>query len=435
MSKIVAIVGRPNVGKSTFFNRLLQKKEAIVSSISGVTRDRHYGKSDWNGVEFSVIDTGGYLDNSNDIFEREIKKQVKLAIDESSAILFLVDGKEGITDMDREISNLLRKKNQPIFLVINKVDNSKIEANSVEFYELGYIKQYCISSISGSGTGELLDDLILYLQNIQYIYSFENLPKFNIMGRPNVGKSTFINILLGEERSIVTNIAGTTRNSIESIYNRFGYKFILVDTAGIRKKNKIFEDLEFYSVMRSIRSIEYSDVVIIMIDATIGWQSQDVNIFSLVKKNRKGVLIVVNKWDLIEKESKTMKNFEQAIKEKISPFIDVSIIFISALNKHRILKVVELAMQVYRNRSKKIKTSKLNDVMLKLIEKYPPPSVKGKYLKIKYCTQLPTHSPQFAFFCNRPQYIKDPYKRYVENQIRKEFDFTGVPIDVYFRKK
>jgi GTP-binding protein len=435
MPNIVAIVGRPNVGKSTLFNRLLQRREAIVDSISGVTRDRHYGKSDWNGVEFSVIDTGGYMNDSEDIFEQEIKKQVQLAIDESSAILFVVDGQDGLTDMDREVAQILRKSKQTVFLVVNKVDNNRIESDAMEFYQLGYEKYYTISAVSGGGTGDLLDDLIKALPNEDYVDPFENLPKITIAGRPNVGKSTLTNALLGQERNIVTDIAGTTRDSIQTIYNQFGYEFVLVDTAGMRKKSKVSEDLEFYSVMRSVRSIEYSDVLILMLDATLGWESQDMNIFGLAQKNRKGVVIVVNKWDLVEKETNTMKAYEQQIREKIAPFTDVPILFISALTKQRILKVVETAMNVYNNRIKRVKTSKLNEVMLEIIERYPPPALKGKYVKIKYCTQLPSKTPQFAFFCNLPQYVKEPYKRYLENQLRKEFDFNGVPIEVYFRQK
>lgn len=435
MSKIVTIVGRPNVGKSTFFNRLLGKRKAIVASISGVTRDRHYGKSEWNGVEFSVIDTGGYTRDSIDIFQKEIKTQIEFAISESSVILFLVDGQTGITSADREVAHFLRKSNQFIFLVVNKVDNSRIDCNTFEFYELGFKKIYCISSVSGSGTGDLLDDVVKKLPTNSYIDPFIKLPKVTIIGRPNVGKSTFYNILLGTNRSIVTDIPGTTRDSIETIYKQFGYEFILVDTAGIRKKNKIFENLEFYSIMRSIRAVEHSNIVIIMIDATRGWESQDMNIFSLAEKNRKNILIVVNKWDLVEKNTNSMKNFEEIIKKKIAPFTDVPIIFVSSINKQRILKVVEVVMQVHKNQNNRIKTSKLNEIMLQIINKYPPPSVKGKSIKIKYCTQLPTYLPQFAFFCNFPQYIKEAYQRYIENQLRINFNFTGVPIQIFFRKK
>jgi len=436
MSNIVAIVGRPNVGKSTFFNRMLERREAIVDSEAGVTRDRHYGKSEWNGVEFTLIDTGGYIVGSDDIFEDEIRKQVQLAIEEATAILFLVDVQDGLYDTDKEVARLLRKTDKPVFLVVNKVDSSKYQNDNAEFYELGMEKLYNISAVSGSGTGELLDDVVASFPTTEYVELYEGLPKITITGRPNVGKSTFINALLGEERNIVTDIAGTTRDSIETIYNKFGHHFLLVDTAGMRRKAKVKEDLEFYSVMRSIRSIEYSDVVIIMIDATQGWESQDMNIFHLAQKNRKGIVILVNKWDLVEdKETNTMKEYEAKIKEKLQPFTDVPVIFISALTKQRILKAVEVAMYVHENRTKKIKTSKLNEIMLPIIDSKPPPSLKGKYVKIKYCTQLPTFTPQFAFFANLPQYVKEPYKRFVENQLRKNFDFTGVPIEVYFRQK
>lgn len=435
MSKIVSIVGRPNVGKSTFFNRLLKKRQAIVSNISGVTRDRNYGNSEWNGVKFSIIDTGGYVENSGEVFNQEINKQVYLAAKESSLILFLVDGCEGLTNIDFDIVDLLRKISHPVFLVVNKVDNSKIYSNSVEFYKLGFKKIYCISALSGSGTGDLLDDVIQHISNEKFTDDDINLPKVTITGRPNVGKSTLLNILLQKERSIVSPISGTTRDSIQDIYKKFGYKFILIDTAGIRKKNKIIENIEFYSVMRSLRSIEYSDVVIIMIDALLGWQAQDMNIFSLAKKNKKGILILVNKWDLLSKNTDTMKFFEKKIKDKIAPFIHVPILFISALNRQRILKVVEFAMQIYKNRLKHVKTSEFNKVMSTVIEKNPPPSVKGKYIKIKYCTQLPIAIPQFVFFCNYPHYIKQSYKQYIENQIYKKFNFFGVPIEVQFRKK
>jgi len=436
MSNIVAIVGRPNVGKSTFFNRMLERREAIVDSEAGVTRDRHYGKSEWNGVEFTLIDTGGYIVGSDDIFEDEIRKQVQLAIEEATAILFLVDVQDGLYDTDKEVARLLRKTDKPVFLVVNKVDSSKYQNDNAEFYELGMEKLYNISAVSGSGTGELLDDVVASFPTTEYVELYEGLPKITITGRPNVGKSTFINALLGEERNIVTDIAGTTRDSIETIYNKFGHHFLLVDTAGMRRKAKVKEDLEFYSVMRSIRSIEYSDVVIIMIDATQGWESQDMNIFHLAQKNRKGIVILVNKWDLVEdKETNTMKEYEAKIKEKLQPFTDVPVIFISALTKQRILKAVEVAMYVHENRTKKIKTSKLNEIMLPIIDSKPPPSLKGKYVKIKYCTQLPTFTPQFALFANLPQYVKEPYKRFVENQLRKNFDFTGVPIEVYFRQK
>ena len=435
MSNIVAIVGRPNVGKSTLFNRLLERREAIVDSTAGVTRDRHYGKSDWNGVDFTVIDTGGYDVGSDDIFEEEIRKQVQLAVDEATSVIFMVNVEEGLTDIDNEIYQLLRKSNKPIYVVVNKVDSAREELPATEFYQLGIEKYYTLSSATGSGTGDLLDDIVVDFPTTEYVDPFDGLPRITIAGRPNVGKSTLTNALLGDERNIVTNIAGTTRDSIETLYKKFGYEFVLVDTAGMRKKSKVSEDLEFYSVMRSIRAIEHSDVVIIMVDATKGWESQDMNIFSLAQKNRKGIVILINKWDLVEKSTNTMKQFEAQIREKISLFNDVPILFISALTKQRILKAVETAMEVNENRSKRIKTSKLNEIMLPIIEDTPPPALKGKYIKIKYCTQLPTVTPQFAFFCNLPQYVKEPYKRFIENQLRKNFDFKGVPIEVYFRQK
>ena len=435
MSNILAIVGRPNVGKSTLFNRLLERREAIVDSTAGVTRDRHYGKSDWNGVEFTVIDTGGYDVGSDDIFEEEIRRQVQLAVDEATSIVFMVNVEEGLTDTDQEIYQLLRKANKLLYVVVNKVDSAKELLPATEFYQLGIEKYYTLSSATGSGTGELLDDIVRDFPTTEYVDVFEGLPRITIAGRPNVGKSTLTNALLGDERNIVTDIAGTTRDSIETIYNKFGHEFILVDTAGMRKKSKVNEDLEFYSVMRSIRAIENSDVVILMIDATKGWESQDMNIFGIAQKNRKGIVILVNKWDLVEKETNTMKQFENQIREKIALFSDVPILFISALTKQRILKAVETAVEVYENRKKRIKTSKLNEIMLPIIENTPPPALKGKYIKIKYCTQLPTVTPQFAFFCNLPQYVKEPYKRFIENQLRKNFDFTGVPIEVYFRQK
>lgn len=436
MSNIVAIVGRPNVGKSTLFNRLLERREAIVDSTSGVTRDRHYGKSDWSGVDFTVIDTGGYEVNSEDVFQEEISKQVQLAIDEATSIIFMMNVEEGLTDTDIEIHEMLRRAKKPVYHVINKVDSSKEELAATEFYQLGIEKYYTLSSATGSGTGEILDDVINDFPTTDYKDPFEGLPKITIAGRPNVGKSTLTNALLDAERNIVTDVAGTTRDSIQTLYNKFGHEFVLVDTAGMRRKSKVNEDLEFYSVMRSIRSIEFSDVVIIMVDATLGWESQDMNIFGLAQKNRKGIVIVVNKWDLIEdKTTNTVRDFEQSIRDKIGQFSDIPILFVSALTKQRILKAVEMAMVVYEDRKKKIKTSKLNEVMLPIFERTPPPANKGKYIKIKYCVQLPTPSPQFVFFCNLPQYVKEAYKRFTENQLRKEFGFTGVPIEVYFRQK
>ncbi|AXT52640.1 ribosome biogenesis GTPase Der [Aquimarina sp. BL5] len=435
MSNIVAIVGRPNVGKSTFFNRLIQRREAIVDAVSGVTRDRHYGKSDWNGKEFSLIDTGGYVVGSDDIFEAEIDKQVELAIDEADAIIFMVDVESGVTGMDEEVANLLRKVNKPVFLAINKVDNGKRAENAVEFYSLGLGEYYTIASINGSGTGELLDALVEALPEVEEVEETE-LPRFAVVGRPNAGKSSFINALIGEDRYIVTDIAGTTRDSIDTKYNRFGFEFNLVDTAGIRRKAKVKEDLEFYSVMRSVRAIEHSDVCLVVVDASRGFDAQVQNIFWLAERNRKGIVILVNKWDLIEnKESNTLKDFEKHIRKQIEPFTDVPIVFISVLTKQRIFKAIETAVEVFKNRSKKIKTSVMNDTMLPIIERNPPPAYKGKYVKIKYCMQLPTPQPQFAFFCNLPQYVREPYKRYLENQLRKEFDFHGVPVAVYFRKK
>ena len=435
MSNIVAIVGRPNVGKSTFFNRLIKRREAIVDAVSGVTRDRHYGKSDWNGREFSLIDTGGYVVGSDDIFEEEIDKQVELAIDEADAIIFMVDAESGITGMDEDVAKLLRKVKKPVLLAVNKVDNAKREADAVEFYNLGLGEYYTIASINGSGTGELLDALVEVLPEKEEVID-DNLPRFAVVGRPNAGKSSFINALIGEDRYIVTNIAGTTRDAIDTKYNRFGFEFNLVNTAGIRRKSKVKEDLEFYSVMRSVRAIEHSDVCLLVVDATRGFDAQVQNIFWLAERNRKGIVILVNKWDLVEnKQSNTLKDFEKHIKKQIEPFTDVPIVFISALTKQRIYKAIETAVEVYKNRSKKIKTSVMNDTMLPIVEHYPPPAYKGKYVKIKYCMQLPTPQPQFAFFCNLPQYVRDPYKRYIENQLRKEFDFNGVPVSVYFRKK
>jgi len=433
MSNIVAIVGRPNVGKSTLFNRLIKKREAIVDSVSGVTRDRHYGKSDWNGKEFSVIDTGGYTVGSDDIFEGEIRKQVQLAIEEADIIVFVVDVEEGITPMDTEVANVLRKVKKPIFMAINKVDNAMREADAVEFYNLGLGDYYTISSINGSGTGELLDALAEKLENA--LEQENELPRFAVVGRPNAGKSSFINALIGEDRNIVTNIAGTTRDSIDTKYNRFGFDFNLIDTAGIRKKSKVKEDLEFYSVMRAVRSIEFCDVAILVIDATRGFEGQDENIFWLAEKNKKGVVILINKWDLVEKETNTMRDFEAQIRREIAPFTDVPIIFISALTKQRIFKAIETAVEVFENRKKRIPTSKLNETMLDILKQNPPPAYKGKFVKIKFCTQLPTPTPQFVFFCNLPQYVRDPYKRYVENKLREIFDFKGVPIVIYFRKK
>ncbi len=434
MSNIVAIVGRPNVGKSTFFNRLIQRREAIVDAVSGVTRDRHYGKSEWNGKEFSIIDTGGYVLGSDDVFEAEIDKQVELAIDEADAIIFMVDVESGVTGMDEDVAKLLRKVNKPVFLVVNKVDNSKRNEDAVEFYALGLGEYYTIASINGSGTGELLDALVKALPEKEHVVE-EDLPRFAVVGRPNAGKSSFINALIGEDRYIVTDIAGTTRDSIDTKYSRFGFEFNLVDTAGIRRKAKVKEDLEFYSVMRSVRAIEHCDVCLIVMDATRGFDGQVQNIFWLAERNRKGIVILVNKWDLVEKDHKSTNEFEKTIRQQIEPFTNVPIVFMSSLTKQRIFKAIETAVEVYNNRTKKIKTSKLNEIFLPLIESYPPPALKGKFVKIKYIMQLPTPQPQFAFFCNLPQYVKEPYKRFLENKLREQFDFTGVPISIYMRKK
>ncbi|MEC4117776.1 ribosome biogenesis GTPase Der [Myroides phaeus] len=436
MSSIVAIVGRPNVGKSTFFNRLIQRRDAIVDSVSGVTRDRNYGKSEWNGREFSVIDTGGYVKGSEDIFEGEIRRQVSLAIDEADVIIFVVDVEQGITPMDEEVARLLRKETKPILVAVNKVDSAKRMDDTFEFYNLGLGEIYPFASISGSGTGDLLDAVVEALPVEEEVEVEEDeLPRFAVVGRPNAGKSSFINALIGEDRYIVTDIAGTTRDSIDTRFTQFGFDFNIVDTAGIRRKAKVKEDLEFYSVMRSVRAIEHSDVCILMIDATRGFEGQDQSIFWLAEKNRKGVVILVNKWDLIDKDTMTAKQFEEKIREEIAPFTDVPIIFTSTITKQRLLKALEAAVEVFENRKQRISTSKFNEAMLPIIEHTPPPAIKGKYIKIKYCMQLPTDTPQFVFFANLPQYIKDPYKRYIENKLREMYNFSGVPIDIYFRQK
>ena len=434
MSNIVAIVGRPNVGKSTLFNRLVGARKAIVKEVSGVTRDRHYGKSNWNGMDFSVIDTGGYVTGSDDVFEGEIRRQVEIAIDEANVILFMVDVETGVTDLDQAVAHVLRKSVKPVLVVANKVDNHDRLNEIYEFYNFGLDQVYGISSINGSGTGDLLDALVSKFSEDQ-IKEDLGIPRLAIVGKPNVGKSSLTNALLGNERNIVTNISGTTRDSIDSRYNAFGFDMILVDTAGIRKKSKVHEDIEFYSVMRAIRTIEDCDVCLFMIDGTEPVQNQDMSIFSVIEKNKKGIVLLVNKWDLIEKDTSSTKKYEESIRERLAPFTDLPIVFISALNKQRIHKALETAMQVYENRIQKIPTSQLNEVMLEAIQRNPPPSYKGKYIKIKYVTQLPTHSPSFAFFCNLPQYIKDPYKRYIENQLRQSFNLNGVPIRVFFRKK
>lgn len=435
MSNIVAIVGRPNVGKSTLFNRLIEERKAIVDETSGVTRDRQYGHSDWNGKHFSVIDTGGYVMGGDDTFEVEIRKQVQLAIEEADVILFLVDAKEGLTPMDEDVANMLRRCNKKVILAVNKVDNSSNMIALSEFYGLGLGEPLPIAGITGSGTGDLLDILVNDFKEGD-ADDTDGLPRITVVGRPNVGKSSFINTITGTERNIVTPIAGTTRDSIYSRYNLFGFDFNFVDTAGLRKKQKVNEDLEFYSVLRSVRAIENSDVCILMLDASQGIEQQDLNIFGLIQRNHKGVVIMVNKWDLIEKENNTLKEYENLIRERISPFSDVPIIFTSVLTKQRIFKVLETAKQVYENRSRHIATSELNDKLLPIVkEQNPPPTIKGKRVKIKYVTQLGTPNPQFVFFCNLPQYIRDTYKRYVENRMRELWDFHGVPINIYFREK
>ena len=434
MGSIVAIVGRPNVGKSTFFNRLIQKRDAIVDSQSGVTRDRHYGYSFWNGKEFTVIDTGGFMLGGEDNFEKEINSQVMIAIEESDIIIYVVDVETGISSMDYEISKLLHKSDKKVLLAVNKVDNSKRQLDSTEFHSLGFEFVFNFSAINGSGTGELLDCLVSFMPDNSSVQKDE-IPGFAVVGRPNAGKSSFINALLGEERYVVKDLAGTTRDSIDTHFNRFGFDFKLIDTAGIRKKSKISDDVEFYSVVRSIRTIENSDVCLIIFDATRSFDSQVKNIFWLAARNNKGIVILVNKWDLVDKKTNTIKIIEQEIRKELEPFTDVPIVFISSITKQRIFKAIETAMTVFKNRSKKIVTRKFNDSMLPIFEKNPPPAYKGKYVKIKFCTQLPSSFPQFAFFCNLPQYIKDPYKRFIENKIRDIYDFNGVPIRIFFRKK
>ena len=436
MNNIVSIVGRPNVGKSTLFNRLIQRREAIVDSVSGVTRDRNYGKSEWNGKEFSVIDTGGYVRGSDDVFEGEIRKQVELAIDEADVIIFVVDVEEGITPMDDAVAKLLRKVTKPVLLAVNKVDNAMREKDAVEFYNLGLGDYFTFASISGSGTGDLLDALIeAFPEKPEPTQEELELPRFAVVGRPNAGKSSFINALIGKDRYIVTDIAGTTRDAIDTKFDRFGFEFNLVDTAGIRRKAKVKEDLEFYSVMRSVRAIEHADICILIIDATRGFEGQDQSIFWLAEKNRKGVVILVNKWDLVEKDTMSTRDYEEKIRKELMPFVDVPILFVSALTKQRLLKALEATVQVFENRKQRIPTSKFNDYMLKVIEGYPPPALKGKYVKIKYCMQLPTPTPQFVFFANLPQYVKEAYKRFLENKIRENWDFSGVTSDIYIREK
>lgn len=437
MANLVAIVGRPNVGKSTLFNRLTKTRQAIVSDVAGTTRDRQYGKCDWNGKEFSVVDTGGWVVKSDDIFEEEIRKQVLIATEEADLILFLVDITTGVTDWDMDVAQILRRTKLPVILVANKTDNNDLIYNAAEFYKLGLGDPMCISSATGSGTGDLLDDVVAKLKDNSGELLEEGIPRFAVVGRPNAGKSSIINAFIGEDRNIVTEIAGTTRDSIYTRYNKFGFDFYLVDTAGIRKKNKVNEDLEYYSVIRSIRSIENADVCILMVDATRGIESQDLNIFSLIQKNAKGLVVVVNKWDLVkDKTVKVMKTFEDAIRNRFAPFVDFPIIFASALTKQRILKVLEEARDVYENRMTRIPTARLNEEMLPLIEAYPPPSIKGKYIKIKYITQLPnTQVPSFVYFANLPQYVKEPYRRFLENKMREKWKLTGTPINIYIRQK
>ena len=437
MGNLVAIVGRPNVGKSTLFNRLTRTRQAIVNDEAGTTRDRQYGKSEWNGQEFSVVDTGGWVVNSDDIFEEEIRKQVLIAIEEADVVLFVVDVANGVTDLDMQVASILRRSNLPILLVANKTDNNELQYNAPEFYSLGLGDPYCISALSGSGTGELLDLVVTkFTKDVGELLD-DDIPRFAVVGRPNAGKSSIINAFIGEDRNIVTEIAGTTRDSIYTRYEKFGFDFYLVDTAGIRRKNKVVEDLEYYSVLRSIRAIENSDVCILMLDATRGIEGQDLNIFSLVQRNQKGLVVVVNKWDLVqEKNDKVMRTFEAAIRNRLAPFTDFPIIFGSALTKQRIFKVLEAAEQVYKNRTTRISTARLNEEMLPLIEAYPPPSLKGKYIKIKYCTQLPnTQIPSFVFFANLPQYVKEPYRRFLENKMRERWSFSGTPINIYIRQK
>ncbi len=437
MGNLVAIVGRPNVGKSTLFNRLTKSRRAIVSDEAGTTRDRQYGKCLWNGREFSVVDTGGWVVNSDDIFEDAIRRQVLVATEEADLVLFMVDITTGVTDLDMDVATILRRSKLPVILVANKADNNEQLYDSYEFYSLGLGEPYCISSATGSGTGDLLDLVMEKLPTVQEDVVEDGIPRFAVVGRPNVGKSSIINAFIGEDRNIVTEIAGTTRDSIYTRFDKFGFDFYLVDTAGIRRKNKVTEDLEFYSVMRSIRAIENCDVCILMIDATRGIEAQDMNIFQLIQKNNKSLVVVVNKWDLVEdKTNIVIKTFENAIRERMAPFVDFPIIFASAITKQRIFKVLEMAKQVYLNRTTKVGTSKLNEVMLPLIEAFPPPSIKGKYIKIKYCTQLPnTQIPSFVFYANLPQYVKEPYKRFLENKIRENWSMHGCPINIFIRQK
>lgn len=434
MGKLIAIIGRPNVGKSTLFNRITQSRKAIVDPVSGVTRDRHYGNGDWNGKSFNIVDTGGYISGSEDVFEDEIRRQVKIALDECDAVIFLVDGLAGITDLDDVVANLLRKSGKPVYLAVNKIDTPDKALYTSEFYGLGFGEYYPVSAVNGSGTGELLDAVVSSIPTEEEDRA-NALPRITVVGRPNVGKSSFINALTGEQRHVVTPIAGTTRDAIHTRYKSFGFDFELVDTAGLRKKSKVKEDLEFYSVMRTITAIEESDVCMLMIDATEGFESQDLNIFSLIVKNHKGLVILVNKWDLVEKNQQTMDFYKEEILKRTAPFKDIPILFVSALTKQRLLKALETAMEVFNNRKFKIASRKLNDYILPIIERNPPPSLKGKYIQIKFVTQLPTHYPVFAFYCNLPQYVKESYQRFLENKLREEYPLSGVPIELFFRKK
>lgn len=434
MRNIIAIVGRPNVGKSTLFNRLTQTRSAIVDETSGVTRDRNYGTGDWNGKEFSVIDTGGYLLDDEDHFNSEIRRQVQLAIDEADIILFLVDGREGITPMDEDVADLLRRTDKPVYLVVNKIDTADKESLSAEFYALGFEHLFTLSAVNGSGTGDLLDEIVKDMNDQKELIP-SDLPRITVIGRPNVGKSSIINAFIGEDRNIVTPIAGTTRDTVYTRYNLFNFDFYLVDTAGIRRKQKVTENIEFYSVMRSIRAIENSDVCILMLDASAGLEAQDLNLYGLARRNNKGVVVVVNKWDLITKDNNTLKKFEAYVRERLAPDNDIPVIFTSVIKKQRIFQVLEKVKEVYENRHRRISTSELNEVLLPILKQTPPPIYKGKEVKVKYITQLPTEYPAFVFFCNLPQYIKDPYKRFVENQIRQLWDFTGVPMKIFFRDK
>jgi GTP-binding protein len=435
MSNLIAIVGRPNVGKSTLFNRLTESRDAITDDTPGTTRDRHYGKSEWGGREFTVIDTGGYISGSEDVFESEINKQVKMAVEECDLVIFVTDTRTGITDLDESVAGLLRKKRKPILIAVNKVDNSSMIPQTAEFYSLGVGEVFPVSAISGSGTGELLDEIIKHLKP-ETETDEPDIPRFAVVGRPNVGKSSLVNALLGTEKHIVTPVAGTTRDTIHTRYNRFGFDFFLVDTAGLRKKSKVSEDIEFYSVMRTIRAIEACDVALLMLDATQGLEAQDLNILHLIEKNHKGLVVLVNKWDLVEKDHKLTEAYKKSILERTAPFTDFPVIFTSALTKQRVLKALEEAVTVYQNRKRRIGTSELNDFLQETIANYPPPAVKGKLIHIKYATQLPNQAcPTFVFFCNSPQYVKDPYRRYLENKLREKFDFSGSPLRIFMRQK